>query len=170
MIWVDYCILGVTLLSVVTGLLRGFTKEIFGLLTWALALILTWLFGDTAVGLLEGRISIPALRWLAGYAITFLGGLLIGSLASMLFVEWVRNSRLATADRTLGGGFGLIRALLIAGLFVMVAGNMGAKPEAWWQKSFFVPKLEWLADGLEHLVPETWLEKIRPEAEAPEKS
>lgn len=163
MIWVDYCILGLTLLSVIIGVIRGFTKEIFGLLSWALAFGLALLFGDVVAEMLQGKIAVPVLRTVSGYAICFLGGLLIGAVSSMLLVESVRNSRLAPIDRTLGGGFGLLRALLIAGLFVMLAGNMGAKEERWWQNSMLIGKLTWLADGIEAITPESWLVRIRPE-------
>lgn len=165
MIWVDYCILAVTLLSVVVGVLRGFTREFFSLLTWALAISLTLLFGTTVADALQSTISIPALRVVAGYAACFLGGLLLGALVSMLFVEMVRNSRLASADRTLGAGFGLLRALLVTALFVMIAENMGGREERWWQGSMVIGKVEWLASGLQVLVPESWLQAIRPQTE-----
>jgi len=165
MIWVDYCILAVTVLSVVIGALRGFTREFFSLLTWVLAISLTLLFGTAAAEALHGIISIPALRFVAGYAACFLGGLLLGALVSMLFVEMVRNSRLASADRTVGAGFGLLRALLVTALFVMIADNMGAREERWWQRSMVIGKVEWVAGGLQVLVPESWLQAIRPQTE-----
>lgn len=170
MIWVDYCILALTMISMIIGALRGFTKELFGLLTWGLGFILAWLFGPIVADLLQNQISIPALRISAGYAVCFLGGLLLGAVLSMLLVESVRNSRLATADHTLGGGFGLLRALLVTGLFVMVAANMGAKEDNWWKESLIVGRMEWLGSGLQGLFPESWLEKIRPQPAAEEKS
>lgn len=163
MIWVDYCILAVTLISIIAGILRGFTKEFFNLLTWTLAIILALVFGDQAAVLLEHKISIPALRIAAGHAIIFLGGLLIGAIVSSLLVESVSNSRFASADRTLGGGFGFLRALFLVAVFIMVAANMGAKQDKWWHQSLFVGRMEWLAEGLQILVPERWLETIRPE-------
>lgn len=167
MIWVDYCILAVTLISVVVGVLRGFTKEIFSLLNWALAFGLAWLFGDAVSDQLRGSISIPALRVVAGHAVCFFGGLLLGAVLAMLLVESVRNSRLAAVDRTLGAGFGLLRALLLAAVFVMIADNMGARQERWRQNSVVVSRLEWLAGGVQVLVPETWLEAIRPQPDPP---
>ena len=163
MIWVDYCILAVTLLSVVIGVLRGFTRELFSLLTWGLALALTLLFGEQAAEGLKFIISIPALRVVAGYAACFFGGLLLGAIISMLFVEMVRNSRLAAADRTLGAGFGILRALLVTAVFVMLADNMGARGESWWQRSKIIDKTEWLARGVEALMPERWLASLRPD-------
>lgn len=167
MIWLDYCLLALAFVSVVVGALRGFTKEVLSLVIWVMAFGLAWLFGDFASDQLKNLVSIPALRTVAGHALCFFGGLLVGAIISMLLVETVRNSRLASVDKTVGAGFGLLRALLIAAAFVMVADNMGARGERWWQQSMVVGKLEWLAKGLEVLVPEAWLQAIRPQAEAP---
>ena len=166
MIWVDYCILAVTLTSVVVGALRGFAKEIFSLLTWVLAIGLAWLFGDMIAGILRDSISIPAVRTVAGYSVCFFGGLLIGAVASMLLVEGIRNSRLSSVDRTMGAGFGLVRALVLVALFSMIASNMGAESERWWKRSALIGKIQWLANGLQVLVPGPVLEAIRPQAPA----
>lgn len=166
MIWVDYCIVVVTLISVLTGIIRGFTKEVFGIVTWVAALIVAWMFGETAASLLRIKISNPALSLAVGYAATFLAGLLVGTVISTLLTETIRNSRFSSADRTLGGGFGLIRALLLVGLFILVAGTMGAKRDKWWQQSLLVGKLEWLGEGLKVIVPISWLEKLEPTPEA----
>ena len=163
MIWVDYCIIAVTLISLVTGILRGFTKEVLGIITWVAALLFTWLFSEYAIALLRIKITNPALSTAAGYAATFLLGLLIGAVVSSLVVEAIRNSRFSSADRTLGAGFGVIRAALLVALFIMVAGNMGARQDNWWKQSMIVPRMEWLADGLQMLVPMSWLEKIQPD-------
>lgn len=165
MIWVDYCIIAVTLISLLAGILRGFTKEVLGIVTWVCALLVTWLFSDTAVSLLRIKISNPALSTAAGYAATFLLGLLIGAVISSLIVDAIRNSRFSSADRTLGAGFGLLRAALLTAVFVMVAANMGAREDKWWQESKIVPRLEWLANGLQMLVPPAWIEKLQPEPE-----
>lgn len=163
MIWVDYCILGLTLISIIVGIARGFTKEVFGIVTWIAAIIIAWLFGEYVADLLKIKIANPALSTAAGYAVTFLGGLIIGAVISAFVVEIIRNSRFASADRTIGGGFGLLRAVLLTAIFVMVAGNMGAKSENWWNQSMLISRITWLADGLEIFVPVSWLQKIQPE-------
>lgn len=162
MIWVDYCIIVVALISIITGVLRGFVKEVLSIIVWIAAVIFTWLCHGIAEDALKVHISNPALASAAGYAATFLLGLLIGAIISSLMVEAVRNSRFASADKTLGAGFGLVRALLLVALFVMVAGNMGSKHDKWWNASLIVPPMQPLADGVEKLFPESWLEKIRP--------
>jgi hypothetical protein len=48
---------------------------------------------------------------------------------------------------------------------MLVAGTMGAGKDHWWQSSLFIPHLEWMADGLGHVTPQSWLEKLKPDAD-----
>ena len=166
MIWVDWCILAVILISVLLGIFRGFSREILNLLTWVLAFSLAWMFGAWVASLLHEWIAQPAVRSAVAYAGLFMSGLLIGSLITHFFTDWVRNSVLNDMDRTLGGGFGFLRGLFVVSLFMLVASTMGANKERWWQRSLFVPHMEWLADSLRYLTPEKWLEKLKPGDEA----
>jgi membrane protein required for colicin V production len=161
MIWVDYCIIAVFILSVAVGLLRGFTREALGLATWIFALGLSWLFGKVGAGMLEQQIADPAIRLGCAYALLFLGGLLVGSLVTAIVSEVVKHTFLVGPDRMLGAGFGLVRAVVFVAAFVLVAATMGAAQDRWWQQSVFVGKFEWLARGLGTLVPERWLEALR---------
>jgi membrane protein required for colicin V production len=162
MIWVDWCIVAVFLISILIGLLRGSAREILNLLTWVLAFGLAWLFGDTVADLLESRISGPEVRVACAYAALFIGGLLAGAIITHLLTDWIRGSFLDGIDRALGGGIGFLRALLITCLFLVVAGTMGARQDHWWHDSLFIPRIEWLADDLKLLIPERWLERLKP--------
>lgn len=164
MIWVDWCIVAVFLISILIGVIRGFAREILNILTWALAFGLAWLFGDMVAGMLTGQISEPAVRIACAYAALFIGGLLIGAILTHLLTEWIRGSVLDGIDRTIGGGIGFIRAVLIVSLFLICAGTMGAKQDRWWHQSMIIPHIEWLADGLRTLIPERWLDKLKPTA------
>lgn len=165
MIWVDWCIVAVFLISILIGVIRGFAREILILLTWVLAFGLAWLFGDMLAGLLEDRISQPAVRIACAYAALFIGGLLIGAILTHLLTEWIRGSVLDGIDRTLGGGIGFLRAVIVVSFLLLVAGTMGAKQDRWWHQSLIIPHVEWLADGLKALVPERWLDRLRPAPE-----
>ena len=165
MIWVDWCILAVAFISILLGVFRGFSREILNLLTWVLAFFLSWLLGAWAADLLHGYIAQSAVRTAVAHAGLFMAGLLAGSLITHFFTDWVRNSVLNEMDRTLGGGFGFLRGLFIVSTFMLVAGTMGASKDRWWQSSLFIPHLEWMADGLGHITPEGWLEKLKPDAD-----
>ncbi|TXI08854.1 MAG: hypothetical protein E6Q76_06660 [Rhizobium sp.] len=59
MIWVDWCIVAVFLISILVGLLRGFAREILNVLTWVLAFGLAWLFGDMVANFWTRTSPIP---------------------------------------------------------------------------------------------------------------
>lgn len=166
MIWVDWCILAVMLISILLGVFRGFSREILNLLTWVLAFLLAWLLGSWVADLLHGLIAQAAVRSAVAHAGLFMAGLLIGSLMTHFLTDWVRNSVLNEMDRTLGGGFGFMRGLLIVSAFILVSGTMGASKDRWWQQSLLIPHMEWLADGLGYLTPESWLLKLKTSDDA----
>jgi membrane protein required for colicin V production len=162
MIWVDWCIVAVFLISILIGILRGLAREVFNILTWVLAFGLAWIFGGLVADLLESRISEPEVRIAAAYAGLFIGGLLIGAIVTHLLTDWIRGSVINGIDRTLGGGFGFLRSLLVVLLFIVCAGTMGAQQDRWWHESQIIPRIEWLADDLKLLIPERWLERLKP--------
>ena len=162
MIWVDYGILAVLLVSVIVGLVRGFAREVLGLATWVLAFWLALRFAAPFGHWLEAFISVPSVRKITAYALLFLGGLLAGGIVTSLIVRALRSSGgLSSIDRTLGGGFGLVRGGLIVGAFILVGGITPLKQDPWWSQSALMPHFQWLADGLKVLIPERWILQIQ---------
>lgn len=166
MIWVDYGILIVFLVSVLIGLFRGFTRELLGLLSWVAAFWIAWAFAGDLSAVLASRISDGSLRMAVCYAVLFFGSLLVGAIATSLLVEAARNSRFSPADRMLGAALGGLRAALLAGLFILLAGMTDARNDRWWKESVLVSRMEWIADALKSVIPQGWLEKLKPQAAA----
>lgn len=162
MTWVDYCIIAVALLSFLVGLLRGFTREILSLTTWIVAFAAAILFGDRAQSLLVSQLADPAVRAAVASGLVFLAALLVGAVLTHFIAQMVRGSRFSAPDRTLGGGVGILRALVVVVLFVVVAGRLGASQDRWWQQSTIVPHFTTLARGAETLIPERWLQLLSP--------
>lgn len=168
--WADYTILGIVLLSILIGLLRGFTREIFGLGTWVLAIVLAVFFGPALAVHLQPHIATPIFRMGAAYGGLFLGGLLVGGVLTALLVARIRESRFSSADRTLGAGLGLVRGALLVGLVVLLARTAGVSNEPWWQHSTLIGPSQVVADGLDTLIPDAWLAPLKPEVQAPSRS
>lgn len=161
--WADYGILAIVILSIFIGLLRGFTREIFGLGTWVLAIVIAVVFGADLAEALRPQIETPLVRMGAGYGGLFLGGLLIGGILTALLVARIRESRFSSADRTLGSGLGLVRGVLLVGLVVLLARTAGVGDEPWWQKSVLIGPSQTIADGLDVLIPDAWLAPLKPD-------
>lgn len=164
MIWIDWVLLAALVVSVLIGILRGFTREVLGLGTWVLAIAAALVFGPAAADQLEATISVPSLRIASGYGLVFFLGLLAGSIVTALISRVVRHSPLSGVDRTIGGGFGLVRGVLLAVVMVWLVGMTPARQDPWWSESMFVGKLEWLADGFRKLMPQDWEKQLKPTA------
>ncbi|MES0874456.1 CvpA family protein [Sinimarinibacterium thermocellulolyticum] len=162
MTWVDYSILGVFVVSMLLGVWRGLIHEVFSLLTWIAAFVLAWMFHRPAAAMLAPHIPDPVLAMAAACAGVFLLALLVGALLTHLLVRLVRESGFSPADRTLGGGLGMVRAVVLVSLFVLVAGRMGAAEATWWRSSALIGQFEPLAQGFAKVLPESWLELIEP--------
>lgn len=164
MTWVDYAVAGVFVISALLGIWRGFTREILSLLTWVGAFIAAALWGGQGAAWFERWIADTALREAAGTASVFFIALFVGAVLSHFVVVAVRDSRFSATDRTLGGGLGLIRAVLLVALFVLVAQRLELRQTPSMQASILLPRFAPLAQGLATVIPARWLEWLQPDA------
>ena len=166
MIWVDWFLLGALLISILIGVLRGFTREVLGLATWIAAIAAALVFAPFAAGQLESHIATPSLRIAAAYGLVFFLGLLLGAIITSVISSLVRKSPLSGVDRTVGAGFGAVRGVLLAVVLVWLVGLTPARQDPWWKQSLFIDKLAWMAQGFERLMPEQWQKTLKPAAVA----
>ena len=119
--WLD-AILGVALLvCLVNGFRRGFSRQVIGLASGVVALILgIWLYGMAGAWLLP-YVSSPVIAKAAGFAIVFCGVLLLGGLISFIAGKFLTATGLSFVDHLLGAGFGLLRWAVVAIAIVMSA-------------------------------------------------
>jgi membrane protein required for colicin V production len=168
MAWVDLVFVGIVLLSVLWGAIRGFIREAFSLATWIAAFALALGYGPQFADAFKDDIASPVLRIAAGYAAPFFGVLLIGGLLTWVIGMAVRGAGLAPVDRMLGSGFGLIRGGLIVLILVIVAGFSALGREPWWKQSIIVPQIQPLAKEVQVLIPSRWLAYLQAQQPAPQ--
>jgi membrane protein required for colicin V production len=169
MIWADWVLLAVLLASVAIGVIRGFTREFFGLVSWVVAIVAALFLAPLTLGVLEPHIATPSLRIAASYALVFFGFLVLGAIVTAVISSLVRKSAsLSAVDRSVGGGFGLIRGVLVCVVVVWLVGLTPARQDPWWKESRLIPALEWLAEGFRSVLPEKWQRYAAPAAEAAE--
>ena len=164
MIWVDWILVSALLISILIGVIRGFTREILGLASWIVAIAAALLLAPHVAPMLEGKISVPSLRIAGAYALVFVAGLVIGAIITAVITSLVRKSPLSGVDRMVGGGFGALRGVLIAVMMVWLVGMTPARQDPWWNQSLLVGKLEWLAGAFDKLVPADWAKELKPTA------
>lgn len=155
--WADYVILAVFAVSVLIGLLRGFTREVLGVIGWGLAFWVAFTFTHAVAEWLTPHIATPSVRRAAAFAGLFIGVLLLTSLLTYFVGRLVRDGAMAAADRTLGAGFGVLRGLIVVAALIWTVGTTAARQDPWWQQSALIPRLEWTADTLKAVVPASWI-------------
>ncbi|HEX5238374.1 MAG TPA: CvpA family protein [Sphingomicrobium sp.] len=132
------------------GFVRGFVHEIISLLAWIVAIVVLKLFhGQLWSGLENTFGSSPAAAAVLAFAILFIPSfVLVKVLARTLGGRTRRHAVLGPFDRVLGAGFGLLKGLLGATLFFLLAnlatdmvyGPQADRP-AWMAKSRTYPLL-----------------------------
>jgi membrane protein required for colicin V production len=128
--WLDFVLALILLASGVAGLRRGFSRQIIGLVTGVLALLLgIWFYGTVGFYLLPYASS-RTMANAGGFAVIFCGVLLLGALVSFVAGRFLEATGLSVVDHLLGAGFGLLRGLVFAIAIIMgvMAFSRGDKP------------------------------------------
>ena len=128
--WLDFVLALILLATGVAGLRRGFSRQIIGLISGVLALLLgIWFYGTVGFYLLPYASS-RTLANAGGFAVVFCGVLLLGALASIMAGRFLRVTGLSIVDHLLGAGLGLLRGLVFAIAIILgvMAFSRGDKP------------------------------------------
>jgi membrane protein required for colicin V production len=154
--WLDIILAAIMLISGFLAMLRGLTREVLSILSWAVAALATLYFFPKYQA--EARVYIePALladAVLAGSI--FLVVLIIVSLITVRISDGVLDSRIGALDRTLGFVFGLARGLVlvvIAYLFFTWLVPEDTQPQ-WIRDARSLPILKQTGAGIVSLLPE----------------
>ena len=132
------------------GFVRGFVHEVVSLLAWIVGIAMLKLFHTQLWSGLDNSFDTsPAAGAVLAFALLFIPSfLLVKLLARSIGGRTRRHSVLGPFDRTLGGGFGLLKGLLGATLFFLLANlatDMVYGPQAdrphWMAKSRTYPLL-----------------------------
>ena len=154
----DYLVIAAIIASAIVGALRGFLREAVAFAAWVIALFLAWHFSDLIAPHLGGLMSDSEVRPWAARVIIVLLVLLLGAGVAAALAHFVRLSIFSGMDRLLGFAFGLLRGLVLLGVFVILGQLLRLPEERWWQHSMLIPYGESIANGLRMLVGE---ERVR---------
>ena len=117
--WLD-AILGVALLlCLINGFRRGFSRQVIGLASGVIALLMgIWMYGTAGAWLLP-YVSSPVVAKAAGFVIVFCGVMVMGGLISFAVGKFLTVTGLSFFDHVLGAGFGVLRWAILAIAIVM---------------------------------------------------
>jgi membrane protein required for colicin V production len=150
----DYVVLGIVVISILVGLIRGFIEEAFSLLVWIAAFLVAFQYSGALAMQLESHIELPSARTSLAFAGVFLSVLLVGGLLTFLMGKLVEKTGLSGTDRLLGGVFGGIRGVFLVLALILVAGLTPVTQDPWWQQSRAIQSMMPLAEWAEQFLPE----------------
>ncbi len=145
--------------SIILGIIKGFIRELFSLAFFIIAVILSFLFyadlGDVFVKHIKNR----DVANFAAFAAIFVVVLIVGSLVTYSLKKLFVIGPLKSIDRILGGAFGLVRGILICGIFIfgLIVFPIHDKLV---KESQVCPYIMKTVDVFLNLLPENFREKI----------
>ncbi len=159
---VDFVIIVAILASILVGVIRGIVREAIAIATLLLAIWAALHLGPYAGGWFGGSMGSTELEMWAGRFLVVIIILAIGALIGWGVSKIVRMAGLSGTDRYLGGVFGLIRAVVLIGLFALLGRYAAFDVETWWLESRLIPYAETVADWIEVMAPKG-MEMLQPE-------
>ncbi len=157
--WVDLAMLGVLLLSIVVGLMRGVVYELLSLAGWFVAWFGgNWLEPWIAPHLpsLSGSAAGPAdsaLNRGIAFACGFIAVLIVWGIGARLVAMLVKATPLRPLDRLLGAAFGVVRGVVVLLVVATLVSWTPAATSPAWRGSVGAAWLEASLHGLLPLVP-----------------
>lgn len=175
---VDLVILGIIGLSVITGLMRGFFKELVALAAWIVAIWLAIAYTSLVAEWFKPYIHDNTLRSVVAFVAILFATVFLGALLNMSLGFVLRHSGLSGADRILGMGFGFIRGVVIVSLIIVVAGMSGVNVAPYRVQSqlysYFDPVVSWMAHYVQPFITkamtESGLDKVQSKQKPVEKT
>jgi membrane protein required for colicin V production len=162
--WVDYVIMGVIGLSVITGLFRGFVKELIALVVWGLAIWLAYSYSQNVDQYLQPYIHDKHIRLAASFIGVLLATLIAGAIVNAILSFILSRSGLSGTDRLLGMGFGLVRGVFIVALIMLVVKISDVTVEDYSKKSKLYANFDPLVSLMYSYVPDYIIHKKVPES------
>ena len=158
----DISIIVLILISVLVGLLRGFTKELMSIAAWVISIYLAFNFYSYAAVYLSQYINNELFSNIAGGALIFVVSLFLLSLVGYLVSKAVAATGIKGTDRVLGAVLGVVRGVLIVGFFIVVASIFNVQNREFWQQSQLIHYFQPVADTINAVLPENF--KLKPSA------
>jgi membrane protein required for colicin V production len=112
--YLDLGVLGVIFVSALLSMMRGFTREILAIGSWAAAAAAAYYFYPYVLPYLEPYIHKAAIAQAVAAAVVFFATLIIVSLFTVRLSDAILESKVGALDRSLGFLFGAARGFLLA--------------------------------------------------------
>ena len=151
--WMDYVIIAVIGLSVITGLFRGFIKELIALGVWILAIWLAFNYSSALDPWLQPYVHDKTARTVVSFVAILLATIIVGGLFNALLSFILHRAGLSGTDRLLGMGFGFVRGVFIVALLMLVVKMTSIPHQDYTNQSQLYAKFDPLVNWLYKFTP-----------------
>lgn len=143
--WLDWVFAIVVAVSSMLGVWRGLVREVISVGSWFVAYAAAQWFAQDVSQALPLQGYEPPIPFLLSFALVFIGAFMLCAFVSWLLQRMLTAVGLRPIDRVLGGGFGLLRGVLILVVLVSAVHLMPLRAQSWWQES---KGQEWVLNGI----------------------
>lgn len=154
MIWLDYTLIALILVSALVSLMRGLVREILSLVGWVVAFWVGLQFSPKLGAVLADGASVNMGHLAVAFIILFLMALLFLGLFNRLVSIGLRRSGLSGFDRAAGVAFGILRGLMVVVVIVTLVGMTPLAQHQVWRNAITVNYTQSMI-----LAVKTWLPK-----------
>jgi membrane protein required for colicin V production len=157
---IDIIVIAIIGISTVLGVFRGLVREVLALVAWVGGFLLANLLAPEAARLLPKGMASEEIRLLVSYVVVFIVVMIGLSVLAILASKLVKIVGLGTADRAVGGMFGLVRGVLIVMILVMLAGLTALPRQPTWREAALRGPLEACAGYVKSWLPSDLAKRI----------
>ncbi|WP_163271723.1 CvpA family protein [Chelativorans alearense] len=167
----DGILVGFTLVSAMLAMVRGFSREILSIASWAIAAIAAYFFYPLVLPYVTPYIGNAMVALVAAAAGVFFVALIIVTVITMKLADFIIDSRVGALDRTLGFLYGAVRGILVMAVALLFLNwLLGANPPSWVAEAKSRPLLEGVGVWLQDLLPDdpetSILDRVSPGSNA----
>src|SRR5271154_1704231 len=154
--YLDLGVLGVVFVSALLSMMRGFTREVLAIGSWAAAAAAAYYFHPYLLPYLSPYIHKDIVAQAVAAAIVFFATLIVVSLITVRLSDAILDSKIGALDRSLGFLFGVARGFLLAVVaFAIFNWLVAEKQQPQWVRSAKTrPVLTDTADKIVAMLPE----------------
>jgi membrane protein required for colicin V production len=167
--WLDVILIAIMLVSGFLAMVRGFTREVLSIFSWAMAAVAALYLTPKYWHSVEGYFPSPGIAQIAFAAGVFVIVLIVVSLITFRISDRVLDSRVGALDRTLGFIFGLARGFLLVAIVFILFSALARDQPSWIVEAKSYPILKQTQVAIESLMPlnpEQYLPgQLKPEAQ-----
>jgi membrane protein required for colicin V production len=152
----DIILVVIMIFSGFLAMLRGLTREMLSIMSWALAALVTLFAYSYFKNDVRGLIDTPMLADGVLIAVVFIVSLIVFSLLTINISERVLDSRVGAVDRTLGFVYGLVRGLILVVIAYLIVGQIVERQNLprWVTDARSLPLIESAGETIKSFLPD----------------